>query len=42
MKLSNKMKLKIRKSWGVMSPVTKVIRDKTKYSRKPKHRNKED
>ena len=33
------MKIKIRKSWGAMSPVTKVLRDKTKYTRKIKHKN---
>ena len=30
----------IRKTWGDMNPVTRVIRDRTKFSRKVKHKNK--
>lgn len=36
------MKIKIRKTWGAMSPITRVVKDKTKFTRKTKHRNKED
>ena len=39
---NTKMKIKIRKSWGLLNPATRVLRDKTKYNRKAKHRNKED
>lgn len=28
----------IRRDWGDINPVTKVEKDKTKYSRKQKHR----
>lgn len=31
----------VRKTWG-FKPVTRVVADKTKYSRKPKHRNQQD
>lgn len=33
-----KIKVKVRRSWGIMNPATKVIPNKTKYSRKQKHR----
>lgn len=33
----------IRRDWGEINPVTKIIPDKKKqYKRKPKHRNKEN
>lgn len=28
----------IRKDWGDINPVTRVVRDKTKYTRKEKHK----
>lgn len=28
----------IRKDWGDISPVTKVVKDKSKYTRKKKHK----
>ena len=31
----------IRKTWGNINPITRVVRDKTKYTRKIKHKNKE-
>lgn len=31
----------IRKDWGTVSPVTKVDKDKSKYTRKQKHKKKE-
>ena len=42
----NKVKIKtnlelmksIRKDWGVINPTTKVMKDKTKYTRKIKHK----
>lgn len=46
-----KMKIKTKKvtdptkisrgSWGTCNPVTRVHKDKSKYSRKQKHKNKE-
>lgn len=30
--------VKVRKGWGELSPVTRIVRDKTKYSRKEKHK----
>ena len=27
------MKIKVRKTWGILNPNTKVIPDKTKYNR---------
>lgn len=30
----------IRKGWGNINPVTRVVRDKTKYTRKQKYKNK--
>lgn len=33
------MKIKIRKSWGTMSPATKVVPDKTKYKRRARNGN---
>lgn len=30
-----------RKSWGQVNPVTRVIPDKTKYTRKQKHKGRE-
>ena len=30
-----------RKDWGNLNPVQKIQKDKTKYSRKQKHKNKE-
>ena len=32
------MKIKIRKSWGELSPVTKKIESKKKFTRKVKHK----
>ena len=32
----------IRKGWGQLNPVTRVVRDKTKYTRKFKYKNKRD
>ena len=31
-----KQPFKIRKSWGLLNPATRVLKDKTKYSRKQK------
>ena len=31
-----KIKIKIRKSWGAMSPVTRIVPNKKVYSRKAK------
>ena len=31
----------IRRDWNGVNPVTKVFKDKTKYQRHPKHKNKE-
>lgn len=28
----------IRKDWGNINPVTRVVKDKTKYTRKEKHK----
>ena len=28
-----------RKTWETVNPITKVVTDKTKYSRKAKHKN---
>lgn len=33
---------KLRGSWNGVNPVTKIIPDKKKYSRKKKHKNQED
>ena len=30
----------IRNGWGQVNPVTRIEKDKTKYSRKKKHKNK--
>lgn len=32
----------IRGSWGDINPVTKIEKDKTKYTRKQKHKHKDD
>ena len=31
----------VRKSWGELNPVTRVVRDKTKFTRKDKHKGKD-
>lgn len=31
---------KYRTTWGILNPVTKIVPDKTKYSRKSKHKKK--
>jgi hypothetical protein len=33
---------KSRGTWGAIKPVTKIVPDKKKYSRKEKHRSKGD
>lgn len=40
MKIKTNLELmkSIRKNWGVINPVTKVMKDKTKYTRKIKHK----
>ena len=30
---------KVRKTWGAMNPATRLVLDKTTYSRKEKHKN---
>lgn len=45
MKQSNKLNQfdaikSVRKTWG-FSPITRVVKDKKKYSRKPKHKGSE-
>ena len=32
----NELQMSKRRSWGTFSPVTRVVKDKTKYSRKDK------
>ncbi len=32
---------KYRTTWGILNPVTKIVPDKTKYSRKKKHKRKD-
>jgi hypothetical protein len=32
----------VRKGWGELNPVTRVVRDKTKYNRKSKHKGKNE
>ena len=32
---------KVRRSWGVINPVTRIVPSKKIYKRKPKHRKKE-
>ena len=30
----------VRKGWGELNPITRVVRDKTKFTRKAKHKGK--
>jgi len=32
----------VRKTWGELNPVTRIVKDKTKFSRKQKHKNRHD
>lgn len=41
-KTTNELYNTIRKDWGDINPVTKVDKDKSKYTRKKKHREKFD
>ena len=40
MKIKTNLELmkSIRRDWGAINPTTKVIKDKTKYTRKVKHK----
>lgn len=38
----NELARTIRGSWGDVNPVTRVERDKTKYTRKTKHKGKDN
>ena len=35
-KSTNELQMSKRRDWGTFSPVTRVVRDKTKYTRKDK------
>ena len=39
---NNEIYKSVRKSWGELNPITRIVKDKTKYNRKEKFRNKED
>ena len=38
----NEMARTVRGSWGDVNPVTRIERDKTKYTRKTKHKDKDN
>jgi hypothetical protein len=32
----------VRKGWGELNPITRIVRDKTKFNRKIKHKSKNE
>ena len=37
--MKNMTAIKIRKSWGILNPMTRILNSKKAYSRKIKHKN---